>query len=84
MELIAALDKYRATWRKPIDLQTAAMHRPSKKSQAYAVGRGVALVILIVTLILAAFTAISFLRHHDADTACCRARSASTGGLTGN
>ena len=59
-DVIPALDKYRATWQKFIDLQTAAMQQTIKESQqAYAVGRSVALVILIVTLILATFAAIS-------------------------
>jgi methyl-accepting chemotaxis protein len=59
-DVIPALDKYRATWQKLIDLQTAAMQQSIKESQqAYAVGRRIALLLLVVTLILATFAAIS-------------------------
>jgi methyl-accepting chemotaxis protein len=59
-EVIPALDKYRATWGKFIDLQTAAMQQSMKDSQeAYATGRGVALFLLVVTLLLATLAAIS-------------------------
>jgi methyl-accepting chemotaxis protein len=59
-EVIPALDKYRATWEKFIDLQTAAMQQSMKDSQdAYATGRGVALFLLVVTLLLATLAAIS-------------------------
>ncbi len=52
-DVIPALDKYRATWQKFIDLQTAAMQQTMKESQqAYAVGRSIALLLLIATLIL--------------------------------
>ncbi|MGC2772893.1 MAG: methyl-accepting chemotaxis protein, partial [Candidatus Sulfotelmatobacter sp.] len=62
-DVIPALDKYRATWQKFIDLQTAAMQQTMKESQqAYAVGRSVALLILVVTLVLATFAAISVTR----------------------
>ena len=59
-DVIPALDKYRATWQKFIDLQTAAMQQTMKESQqAYAVGRSIALLLLIATLILATLAAIS-------------------------
>jgi len=59
-DVIPALDKYRATWQKFIDLQTASMQQSIKESQqGYAVGRRIALLLLVVTLILATFAAIS-------------------------
>ena len=59
-DVIPALDKYRATWGKFIDLQTAAMQQSMRDSQeAYATGRRVALLLLIVTLALATLAAIS-------------------------
>ncbi|MGB6634027.1 MAG: MCP four helix bundle domain-containing protein [Terriglobales bacterium] len=59
-DVIPALDKYRATWEQFINLQTAAMQQSMKESQdAYAMGRRVALLLLVVTLILATFAAIS-------------------------
>jgi methyl-accepting chemotaxis protein len=62
-EVIPALDKYRATWQKFIDLQTAAMQQSMKESQqAYALGRTIALLLLVATLILATLTAVSVTR----------------------
>jgi len=59
-EVIPALDKYRATWQKFIDLQTAAMQQSMKESQqAYALGRTIALLLLVATLILATLAAVS-------------------------
>ena len=59
-DVIPALDKYRASWQKFIDLQTAAVVQSMKESQeAYALGRRVALLLLVVTLILATLAAIS-------------------------
>jgi methyl-accepting chemotaxis protein len=59
-EVIPALEKYRASWKKFINLQTAAMEQTMKESQqAYAAGRSVALVLLVITLILATLTAVS-------------------------
>jgi methyl-accepting chemotaxis protein len=59
-DVIPALDKYRATWAKFIDLQTAAVQQSMKESQeAYAVGRRIALLLLAVTLFLATLAAIS-------------------------
>jgi methyl-accepting chemotaxis protein len=62
-EVIPALDKYRATWEKFIDLQRAAMQQSMKDGQdAYAMGRRIALLLLAVTLIMATFAAISVTR----------------------
>jgi methyl-accepting chemotaxis protein len=59
-DVIPALDKYRATWEKFIDLQRAAMQQSMKDGQdAYAMGRRIALLLLAVTLILATLAAIS-------------------------
>jgi methyl-accepting chemotaxis protein len=59
-EVVPALDKYRASWQKLIDLQTAAMEQSMKDGQeAYALGRRVALMLLAGTLILATLAAIS-------------------------
>jgi methyl-accepting chemotaxis protein len=59
-EVIPALDKYRASWQKFIDLQTASMLQNMKESQeAYATGRRVAILLLTITLVLATFAAIS-------------------------
>jgi methyl-accepting chemotaxis protein len=59
-EVIPALDKYRASWQKFIDLQTAAMAQSMKEGQnAYNVGRAIGLLILVVTLVLTTFAAIS-------------------------
>ena len=52
-DVIPALDKYRAMWGKFIDLQTAAMQQSMKESQeAYAMGRRIALLLLVVTIVL--------------------------------
>jgi methyl-accepting chemotaxis protein len=62
-EVIPALDKYRATWEKFIELQTAAMQQTMQASQEeYAVGRGIAVLILVATLFLATLAAISVTR----------------------
>ncbi len=59
-EVIPALDKYRASWQKFIDLQTNAMTQSMKESQdAFAMGRRMSLVLLIITLIVAPIIAIS-------------------------
>src|SRR5580692_11257650 len=59
-DVIPALDKYRATWGKFIDLQTASVQQSIKTSQeAYAVGRQVALFLLAVTLVLTTLAAFS-------------------------
>ncbi|MGA7081050.1 MAG: methyl-accepting chemotaxis protein [Terriglobales bacterium] len=58
--VIPALDKYRAAWQKFIDIQTAAMGQSMKESQdAYAWGRRVALLLLILTLTLSTVAAFS-------------------------
>jgi methyl-accepting chemotaxis protein len=59
-EVIPALDKYRASWQKLIDFQTAAMEQSIKDGQeSYAVGRRIALLLLVVTLIVSPLVAIS-------------------------
>ncbi|MGB7601623.1 MAG: methyl-accepting chemotaxis protein [Candidatus Sulfotelmatobacter sp.] len=62
-EVIPALDKYRATWSKFIDLQTAALEQSIKEGQeSYAAGRRIALLLLVVTLIISPLVAISITR----------------------
>ena len=62
-EVIPALDSYRATWGKFIDLQTAAMEQSIKEGQdSYAAGRRAALLLLVVTLIVSPLVAISITR----------------------
>jgi methyl-accepting chemotaxis protein len=59
-EVIPALDKYRASWQKLIDFQTAAMEQSIKDGQeSYAVGRRMALLLLVITLIVSPLVAIS-------------------------
>jgi methyl-accepting chemotaxis protein len=59
-EVIPALDKYRASWQRFIDLQTGAMTQSMKESQdAFAMGRRISLVLLIITLIVSPLVAIS-------------------------
>ena len=61
--VIPALDKYRATWGKFIDLQTSAMQQSIKEGQeSYAAGRRVALLLLVLTLIISPLVAISITR----------------------
>lgn len=62
-DVIPALDKYRASWQKFIDLQTAAMAQTMKESQeAFAVGRGIALLLMVIALIVSPLLAISVTR----------------------
>jgi methyl-accepting chemotaxis protein len=59
-EVIPALDKYRASWQRFIDIQAAAMTQSMKESQdAYALGRRVALFLLVIALILSTIAAFS-------------------------
>ncbi|MFZ0817138.1 MAG: methyl-accepting chemotaxis protein [Candidatus Sulfotelmatobacter sp.] len=59
-DVIPVLDTYRAEWGKFINLQTAAMQQSIKESQdTYAMGRRIALLLLVVTLILSTFAAFS-------------------------
>src|SRR5271156_1788145 len=59
-EGIPVLDTYRAEWGKFINLQTAAMQQSIKESQdTYAVGRRIALLLLVGTLVLSTFAAFS-------------------------
>ncbi len=58
--VIPALDKYRATWTRFIDLQTAAMQQSMKESQdAFAIGYRIGLLLLIITLVGTPLVAIS-------------------------
>ncbi len=62
-EVIPALDKYRASWQRFIDLQTAAMAQSMKDSQeGYALGRKMGLLLLIVTLIVSPLVAVNVTR----------------------
>ncbi len=59
-DVIPALDKYRASWQRFIDLQTVAMAETMKESQTnYALGRRIALLLLVITLIVSPLVAIS-------------------------
>jgi methyl-accepting chemotaxis protein len=59
-EVIPALDVYRASWQKFIDLQTAAMETNMKESQeGFAMGRTIALLLMVITLIISPLVAIS-------------------------
>jgi len=59
-EVIPALTDYRATWNKFLDLQSDSVLQSIKESTAaYATGRRVALLILVITLLLASFAAFS-------------------------
>jgi len=62
-EVIPALEKYRASWQRFIDMQTSAVQQSMKESQdAYALGRRIALLLLAVILVLGAFASISVTR----------------------
>ena len=62
-EVIPALDTYRASWEKFIDVQADAMQQSMKESQqAYAWGRRVAIVLMFLTLGLATLAAITVTR----------------------
>ena len=62
-EVIPVLDAYRAEWGKFINLQTAAMQQSIKESQdTYAMGRRIALLLLVGTLVLSTFAAFSVTR----------------------
>ncbi len=62
-EVVPALDTYRASWQKFIDLQTGAMEQSMKESQAaFATGRSTALFLLAVTLIVSPLVAIRVTR----------------------
>jgi methyl-accepting chemotaxis protein len=59
-EVMPALEKYRASWGKFIDLQTGAMEQAMKEGQnSYALGRKVAFVFLIISLIVSPLVAMS-------------------------
>ncbi len=62
-EVIPALEKYRASWQKFIDMQTSAVQQSMKESQdTYALGRRIALFLLAVILLLGAFASVSVTR----------------------
>jgi methyl-accepting chemotaxis protein len=62
-EVIPALNAYRATWEKFIDLQTDAMQQSIKQGhEAYATGRRLALVLMFVTLGLAVLASVTVTR----------------------
>jgi methyl-accepting chemotaxis protein len=62
-DVIPALDKYRASWQKFIDLQTSAMQQSMRDGQeAFANGRRIALVLLLIALIVSPLLAISITR----------------------
>jgi methyl-accepting chemotaxis protein len=62
-EVIPALIVYRASWTKFIGMQTDAAERSVKESaQAYAFGRRIALVVLLVTLLLAGAAGVTVTR----------------------
>jgi methyl-accepting chemotaxis protein len=62
-DVIPALDSYRAMWQKFIDLQTDAMNKSMMENQeAFAVGRRMAFLFLILALIAAPLVGVSVTR----------------------
>lgn len=62
-EVIPALSVYRASWNKFIELQVNAAQQSVKESmRAYAIGRQIALIVLGITLLLAAVAAVTVTR----------------------
>jgi len=62
-EVVPALDNYRTSWQKFIDLQTTAMEQSMKESQAaFVTGRSTGLFLLVVTLIVSPLVAIRVTR----------------------
>src|SRR5579863_2609454 len=62
-EVIPALDTYRASWEKFIDLQNDAMQQSMKESHdAYTNGRRIAIVLMFVTLGLAVLASVGVTR----------------------
>jgi methyl-accepting chemotaxis protein len=62
-QVIPSLMVYRASWTKFIAMQTDAAERSVKESaQAYALGRRIALVVLLVTLLLAGAAGVTVTR----------------------
>jgi methyl-accepting chemotaxis protein len=85
LEVIPALEKYRNSWQIFINLQTAAMEQTMKESQqAYATGRSVALLLLVVTLVLATLAAVSVTQSitNPIQQAVTQARRIAAGDLT--
>jgi methyl-accepting chemotaxis protein len=62
-EVIPALDTYRNAWQKLIDFQTAAMEQSIKDGQeAYAFGRRIAVLLMVIILIISPLVAIGVTR----------------------
>lgn len=62
-EVIPALSVYRASWNQFIKLQSDAVQQTIKDSSAsYAMGRHIALIVLILTLVVASIAAYSITR----------------------
>jgi methyl-accepting chemotaxis protein len=62
-QVLPALSIYRASWNKFIDLQSKAAEQAIEQSaKAYAVGRQIAVIVLLATLLLAAAAAITVTR----------------------
>lgn len=62
-EVIPALDTYRASWEKFIDLQNDAMQQSMKESHdAYTAGRRIAILLMFVTLGLAVLASVGVTR----------------------
>lgn len=62
-EVVPALDTYRASWEKFIDLQNDAMRQSIKESNdAYSGGRRIAIVLMFVTLCLAVLASVAVTR----------------------
>lgn len=62
-EVVPALNTYRASWEKFIDLQNEAMQQSMKESHdAYTAGRRFAIVIMFVTLGLAVLASVAVTR----------------------
>jgi methyl-accepting chemotaxis protein len=62
-EVIPALDTYRASWERFIDLQNDAMHQSMKESHdAYAAGRKIAVILMFLTLGLAVLASVAVTR----------------------
>jgi methyl-accepting chemotaxis protein len=62
-EVIPALDTYRNAWQKLIDFQTAAMEQSIRDGQeAYAFGRRIAVLLMVIILIISPLVAIGVTR----------------------
>jgi len=62
-EVVPALNTYRSSWEKFIDLQNDAMRQSMKESDdAYSAGRRIAIVLMFVTLCLAVLASVAVTR----------------------